>query len=191
MSAVNGYRDQVTSWYSGYYEKFLAMGIKFGLDAETVKDIVNQFFLDLLEKDIDTATIVSPVSYLTTGFKRRLIDHYRASRHTRERLTELPEDYTTNTVSQLEVLQQNEMFVSSVRNAYLQLPDRCRKVIYLKFYQGKTTEQIVEQTGLCKRTVYNNLFEGIKLLRMQLQHVVPEFQLAYLSVLLPLILAQL
>ncbi|HEX7357937.1 MAG TPA: sigma factor-like helix-turn-helix DNA-binding protein, partial [Ignavibacteriaceae bacterium] len=48
------------------------------------------------------------------------------------------------------------------------LPKRCQKVIYLKFYEGLTTEGIVEKSGLNKRTVYNNLFEGIKMLRSEL-----------------------
>jgi RNA polymerase sigma-70 factor (ECF subfamily) len=53
-------------------------------------------------------------------------------------------------------------------------------VIDLKYYQNLTTEEIALQTGLTKRSVYNNLFEGIKLLREELNHVSPGIHIAAL-----------
>jgi RNA polymerase sigma-70 factor (ECF subfamily) len=44
--------------------------------------------------------------------------------------------------------------INQIGQAYKKLPNRRQKLICLKFYQGLTTEQIAEQTGLCKRTVY-------------------------------------
>jgi RNA polymerase sigma-70 factor (ECF subfamily) len=62
-------------------------------------------------------------------------------------------------------------------------------VIDLKFYKGLSTEQIAAQTGLSKRTVYNNMFEGVKLLRAELNKVSPSIHLASLLSLLPFVIS--
>jgi RNA polymerase sigma-70 factor (ECF subfamily) len=165
------------------------MGLRLGYKKEELSDIISQFFLDLLEKNIDPHTIDNPQAYLSTAFRRKLIDHYRSSSKTSfVDITIIPEDYTEPSVQQvLEQVQTNTELISQIRKAYKKLPDRCQKVIYLKFYQGLTTEQIAEQTGLSKRTVYNNLFEGIKLLRVDLNQQFPGVQFAALLTYLPLL----
>jgi RNA polymerase sigma-70 factor (ECF subfamily) len=165
------------------------MGLRLGYKKEELSDIISQFFLDLLEKNIDPRTIDNPQAYLSTAFRRKLIDHYRSSSKTSfVDITIIPEDYTEPSVQQvLEQVQTNTELISQIRKAYKKLPDRCQKVIYLKFYQGLTTEQIAEQTGLSKRTVYNNLFEGIKLLRVDLNQQFPGVQFAALLTYLPLL----
>ena len=165
------------------------MGLRLGYKKEELSDIISQFFLDLLEKNIDPHTIDNPKAYLSTAFRRKLIDHYRSSsKKSFVDVSIIPEDYTEPSVQQvLEQVQTNTELISQIRKAYKKLPDRCQKVIYLKFYQGLTTEQIAEQTGLCKRTVYNNLFEGIKLLRVDLNQQFPGVQFAALLTCLPLV----
>jgi DNA-directed RNA polymerase specialized sigma24 family protein len=52
---------------------------------------------------------------------------------------------------------------------YEKLPGRLKKVIFLKFYEGLTNDQIMTQTGLSLRSVYNNLSEGIKMMRFEMR----------------------
>jgi RNA polymerase sigma-70 factor (ECF subfamily) len=80
----------------------------------------------------------------------------------------------------IEKMETNTALIDAVREAYKKLPARCRKVIDLKYYQGLTTEEIALQTGLTKRSVYNNLFEGIKLLSEELKHATPGIRIAAL-----------
>jgi DNA-directed RNA polymerase specialized sigma24 family protein len=54
----------------------------------------------------------------------------------------------------IERIKTNTELINQLRQAYEKLPNRRQKAIYLKFYQELITEQIAEQTGLCKRTVY-------------------------------------
>jgi RNA polymerase sigma-70 factor (ECF subfamily) len=189
MDAAVNIPHPVQYWYEAFRSQFMAMGLRLGYRKEEVSDIISQFFLDLLEKNIDPHTIDNPQAYLSTAFRRKLIDHYRSSSKTSfVDITIIPEDYTEPSVQQvLEQVQTNTELISQIRKAYKKLPDRCQKVIYLKFYQGLTTEQIAEQTGLSKRTVYNNLFEGIKLLRVDLNQQFPGVQFAALLTYLPLL----
>ena len=167
--------QQFDNWYETFQYIFINMGLKLGYRQDEIKDIINQFFLDLLEKKIDPLSIQNPQAYLSTAFKRKLIDHYR--KYGKGRLVVLKADdqghagaSIQDTIEQIEA---NTALVNAIRMAYEKLPARCRKVIDLKYYQGLTTDEIVLQTGLTKRSVYNNLFEGIKLLREEFNHAAP------------------
>lgn len=182
---------EVQSWYTAFNAQFVQMGLKLGYRTDEVSDLVSQFFLDLLEKNIDPRTIQNPRAYLTTAFRRKLVDHYRQTG--RKQLVDVelvPENLAEpSMLDALEQVQSNAALVRSIRVAYNNLPARCRKVIYLKFYEGLSTEQIALQTGLSKRSVYNNLFEGIKLLRAALSQAQPGIQIAALIAVLPLLVS--
>jgi len=180
---------EVQSWYTAFNAQFVQMGLKLGYRTDEVSDLVSQFFLDLLEKNIDPRTIQNPRAYLTTAFRRKLVDHHRQAGRKQLVDVDLVQENLAepSVLDALEQVQSNAALVRSIRIAYSNLPARCRKVIYLKFYEGLSTEQIALRTGLSKRSVYNNLFEGIKLLRVALSQATPGIQIAALITVLPLL----
>jgi RNA polymerase sigma factor (sigma-70 family) len=187
MDAAINTSHHVQYWYESFRSHFMAMGLRLGYRKEEISDLISQLFLDLLEKNIDPKTIQNPQAWLSTAFRRKLIDHYRRSPKNRfVDAGQILEEYSVPSVQDiLEQVQSNAELVVQIRKAYKKLPNRCQKVIYLKFYKGLTTEQIADQTGLNKRTVYNNLFEGIKLLRKELNQQFPGFQFAAMLTMLP------
>ena len=183
--------QRMDKWYQTFQYNFMNIGLKFGYRQDEVTDFINQFFLDLLEKKIDPETINNPQAYLSTAFRRKLVDHYRQSAKSRlEVVTDIDENYAEPSIQEtLEQIESNKELINSLKNAYKKLPARCRKVIELKFYKGLTTEQIAEKTGLSKRTIYNNLFEGIKILRGELSEEQTGVQFSALLSLFPLAIA--
>ena len=147
-----------------------SIGLRFGYSHEELKDLVNQFFLDMLEKKIDLSAITNPEAYLATAFKRKLIDYYRNSKQRLQpgKLYIVDNPYEPSVQEALEKIQGDKELLGRIQVAYHKLPARCRKVIFLKYYNGATTDEIVAQTGWSKRTVYNNLFTGITTLRNEL-----------------------
>lgn len=183
--------QRLDNWYQSFQNRFMDIGLKFGYRQEEIHDFINQFFLDLLEKKFDPTTINNPQAYLTTAFRRKLVDNYRKSN--RNRMTVIKEDhenYTQPSVQEtLEQIESNKELITALKSAYRKLPARCRKVIDLKFYKGLNTEEIALQTGLTKRSVYNNLFEGVKLLREELNRTAPGIQVGTLISCLGFLLA--
>jgi RNA polymerase sigma-70 factor (ECF subfamily) len=59
--------------------------------------------------------------------------------------------------------------------------------VHLKYYEGLSTDEIALRTGIEKRTVYNQLHEGIKFLRKELSAGAPGIHLSSLLSLLPLL----
>lgn len=184
--------NQIQYWYESFRPHFINMGLKMGYKKEELNDIISQFFLDLLEKNIDTGSIKDPQAYLSTAFRRKLVDQYRSSLKARVvapgQMGEV--NFEISVQETLERVQANTELINQIRAAYYKLPKRCQKVIYLKFYKGLNTGQIAEHTNLSKRTVYNNLFEGVSLLRKELQQQLPGFKFSTILSLAPLLLAE-
>ena len=183
--------QQVQNWYESFRIHFMNMGLKLGYEEDEINDFINQFYLDLLEKNVDSKDIVNPRAYLSVAFKRKLIDHYRKNGKSQLISAEdiINEIQIPSIQETMEQVQANTELIAKIREAYKKLPARCQKVMDLKFYKGLSAEQIARQTGLSKRTVYNNMFEGVKLLRTELNKVSPSIHLAALLSLLPLMVA--
>lgn len=180
----------IPAWYKSFHPHLYAMALKLGYRREETEDLLNQFFLDLLEKEKDFSTVENPQAYLSIAFRRKLIDYNRSPKRKLFVVTDsLPEHQQEPSVTELvEQMQSNRELVNQVKKAYLKLPERCRKVIYLKFYEGLNTEQIANRTGLSNRSVYNNLFEGIKMLRVEMGRLAPGMSYAALLSILPLVI---
>ena len=191
MISSETYSQQIQYWYDSFKFCFVNIGLKLGYSENELGDIISKFFLELLEKNIDPTTIDNPQAYLSTAFRRKLTDHYRSTRKNRfVDVDNIPEEYIEPSVQDiLEQAQSNTELIGRIRRAYEKLPKRCQKVIYLKFYEGLSTEQILEKTGLSKRSVYNNLFEGIKILRVELSEKQADVKFAALLSLLGLAIA--
>ncbi|WP_346236886.1 RNA polymerase sigma factor [Niabella insulamsoli] len=157
----------ITAYYNRYRVKLIAIAYNYGYSKEEAEDMVQQFFLEIMQKELP-GDIRNPEAFLVTAFKRRMIDYFRAAK-TRE-AHHAPEEMNLDSTQEiLERLETDHLVIEQLTYAYKQLPGRCRRVIYLKYYAGLTTQEIVEQTGLTQQNVYNNLSKGISLLRKSLK----------------------
>ncbi|WP_343701940.1 RNA polymerase sigma factor [Chitinophaga sp.] len=180
--------QHVDNWYALFHVHLVRLALRWGYGDEESRDLVQQFFLDLLQKNLEPATIQNPKAFLTSAFSRRLIDHYRTARHRKKQEELAPSaGYEPSVLESLVQVQANEELMAAIRAAYSRLPARCRKVIQLKYYEGLTTEQIAARTGLHARTVYNNLYEAIKALRQELHKTHPRLKFAAVFSILPLL----
>lgn len=173
MKSAQTISGQIHHWYNAYHLHLAEIGTRMGFGQEETKDVIHQFFLELMEKRIDQQSVDNPKAYLSVAFRRKLIDiHRSSSRKKIVELTELQDTQVAPSIQEtLEKIQASTELVARIRKAYHNLPQRCQKVIYLKYFEGLTTEQIAERTCVNKRTVYNSLFEGVKLLRAELHSV--------------------
>jgi len=160
--------ERLSCFYSSEYEGLIAIGLYQGCELEQVKDIIHQLFLDFAEKKINLDNLANPRAYIITCFKRRLIDHYRVNV---KRIN--GNGFVFREISELavdKVIEESECFAElahKLKKGFEQLPDRCKKVIFLKYYVGLSNEEISKKTGLSARSIYNNLSEGIKQLRVE------------------------
>jgi len=158
--------SQLTKYYEREYARLLYIGNHFCGDREELKDIIQQLFLHFAEIQIDLDSLSNPSSYIITSFKRRLIDYHRicAKREINSAFTY--HDFIVASIDkEIEENENSIHMVKKLKSIYEKLPGRCKKVIHLKFYEGLSNDQIIAQTGLSLRSIYNNLSEGIKIMR--------------------------
>jgi RNA polymerase sigma-70 factor (ECF subfamily) len=157
--------NELSAWYVQFYQHLVQIGVRFGCPKEDVKDLISQFFLSLVEKKINPDQIENVKAYLSVAFYRVLIENNRGVNKKRSACVGLGKAYEPSIQEIHEHEQTNIELILRLRQAYQKLPGRCQKVIFLKYYEGLTTDQIAKRTGLTTRSIYNNLFEGVRLLR--------------------------
>lgn len=153
--------------YNEYSPKLFKMACNFGYDVDTAKDLVQQFFLEMMQKKL-SADIQNPEGYVTTAFKRKLIDQYRADKKMLGQVQPDLIDLAPSPQQVLERLEDTKALIDKLAAAYKKLPARCRRVIYMKYYLNHSTREISDITGLSEQNIYNNLSKGIKHLRKSL-----------------------
>lgn len=168
---LQGNQELFLALYNKYYHTLLFIGLKELRDANLVKDAIQQLFLTLWEKRGNIRTANNVKSYLVTSFLRRLSEDWKKS----TRVTSLQvvgSDYAagypaTPEESLIKKDEQHRTF--ELLQTYLNdLPARQRELIFMKFYEGLSYDEIVQQTGLSHRTVYNKIHEALKKLKLEI-----------------------
>jgi len=106
-------------------------------------------------------------AWLFTIARNVFFDHLRSSKRKKEmRLNEsFPiKEHSPTHLEQLEDIQQKEW----LERALLDLPDREREIVYLKFYEGLTNRAIAKVTKLSETNVGTILYRTLKKLRNEL-----------------------
>ncbi len=162
--------DDIYVLYQQHYNYLVFVGLKNGMDLCAVKDNINQTFLGFLEKGTDFSKISNVKSYILTSFRRKLIDTYRIEqKYKMESLDDFSDAWSEPSVEELMLNSQAlEELKEKLSRIYEGLPRRCQTVIFLKYYEGLSNEEIAERSSLTIRSVYNNLFEGIKRMREEM-----------------------
>lgn len=156
--------------YQQHYNYLVFVGLKSGMDLTDVKDNINQTFLSFLEKGTDFSKITNVKAYILTSFRRKLIDTYRVEqKYKTESLDDFSDNWSEPSTEELMLNSQAlDELKEKLSRIYDGLPRRCQTVIFLKYYEGLSNEEIAERTSLTIRSVYNNLFEGIKRMREEM-----------------------
>lgn len=181
--------ENFQDWYQQFRPTFYSIGARYGYEKQEVSDVIQQLFLELIEKNIDSHSITNPKYYLTVAFKRKLIDRYREKGN--HQLVDYSERSElageSNAQDEIEHFEHNQEVIQRLHRAFEKLPKRYQRVIRLKFYEGRSIDEIAGLTGLSKRTIYNSLFEGVKILRTEM-YPVGKFSIRTLFLFLALIL---
>lgn len=163
-----GDRDALGKIYRNHVDFLYNYGMHFCLDGERVRDCLHDLFRDLwLEREHLTTSVRNIRYYLLSSLRRRLL---RSLQKTRRYQAELPDDSFDFELipSHESTIVANEIF--SEQKAKLQqgiasLTRRQREVIYLRFYQNLSYEEISQIMAMKVESVYNLVSKAIGLLK--------------------------
>lgn len=168
---LKGDKELFLALYNKYYHTLLFIGLKEIKDAQLVKDTIQQLFLYLWEKRGNIQRANNVKSYLVTSFLRKLSDDWKKAGRT-SNLQAVGNDYSNDsqlTPEECLIKKDEQHYLFQMLSNFInELPARQKELIVLKFYEGFSYDEIVEQTGLSHRTVYNKIHEALKKLRLEI-----------------------
>jgi RNA polymerase sigma factor (sigma-70 family) len=171
VGMLRGDRDMFLSLYKKYYHSLLFIGLHEIRDTYLVKDTIQQVFLYLWEKRENIGVAKNVKSYLVSSFLRKLSADWKQATRT-SNLQIVHSDYTTDhtpTPEESLINKDEQQHLYNMLLPYLnELPNRQRELIIMKFYHGLSYDELVSQTGLSHRTIYNKIHEGLKKLKLEI-----------------------
>ncbi|SFC66042.1 RNA polymerase sigma factor [Spirosoma endophyticum] len=159
--------DQLTR---ARYRVLFNYATRFTKNRELIKDCIQDLFLELWNRRkaiVDTPYVTI---YLIKALRNNLLRKLRKEQGWRATTDEGIEPETSITDGQtaetewiaLEALTETEQ---SLRQAVGQLPQRQQEVVFLKFYEGLSNEDIAQVMEIEKQTVANFLYRAMTQLR--------------------------
>jgi len=151
--------------YNRYATLLVAYGMKF-VSQTTAQDIVQDIFLVLWNNP--PALKSSIKSYLFASVRNACLDHLKnmqvREKYVNHRLMQLQMDeimyYQENDESIIE-----EEQLKLIHDAIGELPEKCKQIFEMCYFQNMKSGEIAEQLHISVRTVQNHLYKGLLKLR--------------------------
>ena len=158
-----------------YFRILFNYGTKFCANPETIKDFIQELFLHLWENRHKLNAEVHVKAYLLASLRRR-IHRGLKSKSNQPFANSLTLELTLDFVLEVSV---EDMYIQDegaralaleVKNQLQNLPQRQREVVYLKFFEGLSREQIGEIMGINDQSISNLLQLALKRLKANWRH---------------------
>lgn len=149
-----------------YYPLLFRYGSKFSSDRVLVQDSIQDVFLEVWEKRSVVNREIPPRPYLMASLRRRI--HRLTGRHLLS-LTEADEHLfdiefsVEHTIIESETARKTALYIRSLLS---QLPRRQQEVVYLKFFNDMSRDEIAEVMHIAPQTVSNLLQNAVKWLKV-------------------------
>ncbi|GAB3252360.1 sigma-70 family RNA polymerase sigma factor [Larkinella harenae] len=151
-----------------HYRPLFSYGTKLTFDKELVRDCIQEVFLEIWRRRAEISVAESPRFYLLRALQRKIGREISRNRVLYQS-DELEPDASfavefsieTDLIIQQE-REQNARRLTSLINA---LTARQKEVVYLRFYQNLSFDEIADFMQLNRQSVYNLMSEALRLLR--------------------------
>jgi RNA polymerase sigma-70 factor (ECF subfamily) len=161
----NGDAESFVSIFRNYYSNLFNYGYKITTDVNLIEDCIQELFIDLWRSN-GKADILSLKGYLFSALKFKLIKAVTKSGHTNSYTSEVHE--TAFEISREMLLindEENKELNQKVFNAIEELSPRQKEIIYLKFNQDFSYNQISQIMHISYQAARNLLYQSIKILK--------------------------
>lgn len=160
-------RIELDQWYDLYIDELFAFGMAFGQEKDFVLDAIHDLFLHLLESADKIEILGSSKSYLFCALKNKIITSCR----NRTDWCRLDEEYDydfkieVNAGTLMEDEEERISYEQELENLLKLLTNKQREVIYLRFIQGLSVQEISEILNITPKSVRRMTYRAIE--RMQ------------------------
>lgn len=164
-SFKDGNAESFVLIFKNYYSALYHYGCKITLDTTLVEDVIQDLFVDLWRSG-GKAELVSLKAYLFTAFKFKLLKAFKDAG--KINIVEANENENSFEISRELILingEHHEELHKKVAIAMKELTARQSEIIYLKFYQNLSYEEVSEIMHISYQASRNLLYQSIKVLK--------------------------
>lgn len=169
----SGQKKALSTLFDRFYDSMYGYGYRIIPDEERIKDCIQDVFFQLWKYRDNLASVNSVRAYLFMSLRHQLFNDKavqdRKEKMNREYATEEFEIYV-NYDRWIEILELEEQQKSQLKKAVKELSPRQREAVYLKYYEGLSTEELSKVMDLRTQSIYNLLVNALKGLRKQLDN---------------------
>lgn len=163
----SGDRYALAKLMQTFYPDLFHWGMRLHNDREFVKDILQEVFVNLWRTHESATAVENVRAYLLVVLKSRILRELSRNPHLNQ--FTLTDDYAFSVEFSADVRlidEENEVYqVRKLQQVVSQLPERQKELIYLRFYQNLSFEQIAEVMHLGRQSVYNLFQKSLNSLR--------------------------
>lgn len=162
-----GDKESFAILFRRYYSLLLQYGVKLSPDVNIVEDSIQELFEDLWQSRSDTQPR-SVKSYLLKAVKYKILKVQRS--RTSYQSSQLTDDMVFEISHENFLINKYEDKQRAARliEAFSQLPNRQKEIIYLKLFQGLSYEELTDVMQINYQATRNLFYESIKSLRKTL-----------------------
>jgi RNA polymerase sigma factor (sigma-70 family) len=166
---IQGNRDALGILFRRHYTDLYRYGTKICPDAEILEDCIQELFIELWQSK-NAPPAISVKAYLLKAIKYKLLKALHKRSNTRLQ-AEIPENIFFEISHETFIIDKQEHAekTSKVINALEQLSARQKEIIYLKFYQDLSYEEVSDIMNINYQVARNLLSQAIKAMKKILQ----------------------
>jgi RNA polymerase sigma factor (sigma-70 family) len=168
----NGDRTAFEALFRQHYEILFRYGNQFTADTELLEDTIQELFIELWQAK-SKAPVMSVKGYLLKSLKYKLLKAFRQ----RGRIQQLPADtdifFEWSHDIFLITQQENAEKKQRVLEALGSLSNRQKEIIYLKYYQNLSYDEVSEIMNINYQVARNLLYQAIRSLKNRLTGPLP------------------
>jgi RNA polymerase sigma factor (sigma-70 family) len=168
---IDGDEQSFRQLYNLYYKGLMNYGHRFTIDDELIESAIQDLFVRLWQKRAGMKPVSNVKNYLYVSFRHTLV-RALSKAEVFQSISPNEEDYTFNIVFDPEtILINRERMVhlqERLSTALGKMNPRQREVIYLKYYENLTYEEIATIMGISVKGTYKLMYRAIDTLREHL-----------------------
>lgn len=166
--------------YELHYKELLIYGIQLCKDIDQSRDFINDVFLQLWENRARLGAIANMRAYLFACMRRRVFKALgKAGREIYPGDDALPAAADPSHEEMVMAMQQTDEIRRKVQHALGKLTTRQKELIMMRYYQQLDYSEIEAATGMTMKTIYNTIYNAMRVLSSELKGVPIPFLLFF------------
>jgi len=159
-----GDREAFATLFREHYELLFRYGSKFTTDAELLEDCIQELFIELWQAK-SQAPVHSVRAYLLKSLKYKLLKVFRKKGKFLPLQENMDNNFEWSHENFLIAAQESQEKKQRVLGALGRLSGRQKEIIYLKYYQNLSYDEVSEIMNINYQVARNLLYQAIKSLK--------------------------